>query len=211
MKLNRPTMKLTLLPFLIALCFTACADDQQLQEDGVSQETSQEQEEQEQEQEENSADVSDFAEGNATGEEMSNSAAEVIEETAPDQSIMANEFQTEAGAGEGINNAVLNEFAQSEAAAAPATDTGVAEPIEEAAASSASYTPGGRVLYVLPGGTQSFSAKEGGAPMNFLNQGEHPLVFEEGEWARTHDGAFIPKTSLTTSPVGRNKPPSVWQ
>jgi hypothetical protein len=69
---------------------------------------------------------------------------------------------------------------------------------------------GGVVRYVLPGGSKLYDNPNGTALRN-LEQGDHPLVNEEGEWSRTSDGYYVPTASLTAAPIGRLKQPKEWR
>jgi hypothetical protein len=44
-----------------------------------------------------------------------------------------------------------------------------------------------------------------------LEQGDHPLVFSEGEWARTQDGHYIPNNTLSDKGVARLRKAAAWQ
>lgn len=138
------------------------------------------------------------------------------EEILEGQDATSNEFQNEAGGGEGINNAVeTGEFDETaNPVDSPAVDTDVGTADDAAAAPEApqaAYTPGGVVRYVMSGGATLYTSPDGSAPSGSLEQGDHPLIFAEGEWARTSDGHYLPMTSLTNLPVGRNEAPAIWQ
>ena len=193
--------------------------DQQQEQDGDQQEDQGQDQDQDQEQQEVGQEEVDDEGGNEIVEDVGNEVEEVVEESAAANNAMASEFQNEAGvaAGEGINNSTESEFVEGEVAATPATDTGVEAVAEEAAApeetpeTEATYTPGGRVKYIMSGGATLFSSMEGGEPAGMLEQGDHPVVFEEGEWARTSDGLYLPVSSLSTEPIGRMEPEAMWQ
>lgn len=91
------------------------------------------------------------------------------------------------------------------------------EAIPANAAPAAPATPamapaeGGIVKYVRPGGTQMYQDPQGQNVVKQLEQGDHPLVYENGEWARTSDGYYIPSKGLTSSPVGRAKRTAEWK
>jgi hypothetical protein len=69
---------------------------------------------------------------------------------------------------------------------------------------------GGVVRYVTPGGSKLYDNPNGTVLRN-LEQGDHPLVNEEGEWSRTSDGYYVPTASLTAAPIGRLKQPKDWR
>ena len=67
---------------------------------------------------------------------------------------------------------------------------------------------GGLVKYVLS--ASSLYDKPDGNKIGNLEKGDHPLVFQDGEWSRTSDGYYIPDGDLTPRPVGRNRARSIW-
>ncbi|MDQ3235817.1 MAG: hypothetical protein M3Q07_28750 [Pseudobdellovibrionaceae bacterium] len=100
-----------------------------------------------------------------------------------------------------------------------ATDDGMAEapdsvlaPVAEnpTAPGNAGATTGGVVRYVTPGGSKLYD-KPNGSTLRNLEQGDHPLVNDEGEWARTSDGYYVPLASLTAAPIARLKQPKEWR
>jgi hypothetical protein len=122
--------------------------------------------------------------------------------------------QTASTGGEGINNAEDETLAGMEATptsyeGTAATDTSI--PGATPATAPATYTPGGMVKYVLPGGADLYNSPNSGSVVGRLEQGDHPLVWEENQWARTSDGLYIPSANLTIEAVGRAKKPSSWQ
>lgn len=141
--------------------------------------------------------------------------------------------------GEGVNNALPSEeeFAQGAAGAnpagvpavdAPVTDNTVTEIVDQAAtppdgvtgtdampaqpSMGMGYNPGGIVKYIREGGGSMYSQPAlGGPAVGTLEQGDHPLVFQEADWARTHDGYYIPMSQLSDKGVPRPRYPSVWR
>jgi hypothetical protein len=124
--------------------------------------------------------------------------------------------------GEGVNNAmaVEDEFAQAANTMMMdqgAVDTGInnvvdnaaAEPLEPVATSSVPVDPNGRVKYVMAGGSTMHDQPEGSI-IKDLEQGDHPLVFNEGEWARTSDGFYVPSMTLSQDPIPRRKTKAIW-
>lgn len=205
--------------------FEVQSDEQQEDEDESSEEQQGEDnvEEVSQEQEENFNEEQEFS--NDVGENTDQMVEDIGGDNAIDNAI-GSEFQQEAGieAGDGMNNATENEFASEAATEAPAIDTGVEEVVDQAAASEdganenlqqddtepAKPTSGGRVKYILSS-SPIFSGPDQQEVVGTLEQGDHPLVFEEGEWARTPDGHYIPASSLSEAPIGRFEPDAVWQ
>jgi hypothetical protein len=62
--------------------------------------------------------------------------------------------------------------------------------------------PGGRVRYVPEGGVQVVSAPNGD-PVVTLNQGDHPLTWEESGWLKLANGMYVPSGSLSDKGVPR--------
>ncbi len=90
----------------------------------------------------------------------------------------------------------------------PAGDSILAPVAENPTAPSPSG--GGVVRYVSPGGSKLYD-KPNGDTLRSLEQGDHPLVNEEGEWSRTSDGYYVPAASLTSSPIPRAKQAKDWR
>jgi hypothetical protein len=99
-----------------------------------------------------------------------------------------------------------------------ATDTelggeeSVLAPVAEnpTAPTPAGGSSGGVVRYVTPGGSKLYD-KPNGESLRNLEQGDHPLVNEEGEWSRTSDGYYVPAASLTAAPIPRLKQAKEWR
>ncbi len=89
-----------------------------------------------------------------------------------------------------------------------ATDGG--EELAPVSRNSTTVSTNGKVRYVMAGGTKLYE-KPQGTIVKSLEQGDHPLVSEDGEWARTSDGFYVPSSSLTSDPVGRFKTRQDWQ
>ena len=71
--------------------------------------------------------------------------------------------------------------------------------------------PGGVVRYVPTSGTSTYASPTDKSVVSSLERGDHPLVWTEGEWARTADGKYVPASALVTQPVGRTKAPNPWK
>lgn len=104
-------------------------------------------------------------------------------------------------------NPTLDNSAGNTAMAAP-------EPMEPAsmaapASSEKSPIPGGRVRYVRQGGVQVVSGP-GGAPVASLEQGDHPVTWEENGWLRLSTGMYVPVDSLSDKGVGRPMSGNGW-
>lgn len=66
----------------------------------------------------------------------------------------------------------------------------------------------GRVKYVVS--RSNLYNQPDGQAVSSLEQGDHPLVFDEGVWNRTSDGYYVPTRDLTERPIGRSKKRSPW-
>jgi hypothetical protein len=116
---------------------------------------------------------------------------------------------------------------ETEATAMPIEDTAMAEapPMEEAPQDFAddgggmgqsapsgptAPIPGGRVRYVPEGGVQVFSAPNG-SPVTNLEQGDHPVTWEDQGWLKITNGAFVPQGSMSDQGVGRPDYGVSWQ
>ena len=200
-------MKILVVTTFTLLNLLGCSDDQQQFDQNFAQQQGQEESEQEQ---------AEDGETNQESNELDDASQSIIEDASENSSeLLGNSYQEEGEEGESLNNSTENEFEESnESAEMPAVDQAVDETSAGAAAGSqqmqeATYTPGGRVKYVTSSST--VYSDKGSAPSGQLEQGDHPLVFEEGEWSRTADGQYIDAASLTDAPVGRYELPAVWQ
>lgn len=87
------------------------------------------------------------------------------------------------------------------ASAAPAMDPAAAS--APAAPAEGAPVPGGRVRYVKEGGVQVVSAPGGGQPVMTLEQGEHPVTWEENGYLRISNGLYVPIDSMSDKGVPR--------
>lgn len=166
------------------------------------------------------ADDEDFSanEGQTTnnaGEEISNNQ-------------LAN-LTNDAGAQAPINNAALNaEAAPMNAAitnaapmnaapmnaaapvnpAAPMAD--VAAPVDPVTA-AASPTDRGIVKYVRSSGLSIVDQPGSTTVSGTLDQGDHPVVWENGEWARLSNGKYVSSKGLSEKGVGRVRGTNPWR
>ena len=69
--------------------------------------------------------------------------------------------------------------------------------------------PNGRVRYVKEGGVQVVNAPNG-SPVMTLEQGDHPVTWEENGWLKLADGLFVPVDGLSSKGVGRAKGGQSW-
>lgn len=95
--------------------------------------------------------------------------------------------------------------------AAPLADQGIEAYSAPQSSESIPTDNRGIVKYVMPGGTEVYANKNQQEVVNTLVQGDHPLVWEEGEWSRTSDGQYIPISTLSSEPIGRERTPAIWQ
>ena len=187
---------------------SGCSDQQEMEEPLEQGQQEDENQDQEDEQGQEDGDMEE------EGEDIEDNMGE--EEAGDDSSnVLENAYQNaQEGEGEAINNSTENEFqANQDIAELPATDNAVADPIaEQAAAEPTEPAPseGARVMYAIQE-TGVFSAADGANQIESMQQGDHPLIFAEGEWSRTSDGKYVNSSSLTQKPVGRIKPAATWQ
>jgi hypothetical protein len=106
-------------------------------------------------------------------------------------------------------NAPMNNIGMATNASMPA-----AEPAPMAAAaapqSDVAPIPGGRVRYVPAGGVQVLSAPGGGAVAT-LEQGDHPVTWEENGYLKIGNGMYVPVGSMSDAGVARPFNARVWQ
>jgi cytoskeletal protein RodZ len=88
-------------------------------------------------------------------------------------------------------------------------DTAAAAPTAPAAGGPQAPVAGGRVRYVREGGVQVVNAP-GGAPVFTLEQGDHPVTWEENGWLRLNTGMYVPADALSDQGVGRPNNGRSW-
>lgn len=74
----------------------------------------------------------------------------------------------------------------------------------------AKVDPNAITKYVLPGGS-ALHTEPNGTSTRALDQGDHPLIFGDGEWVSTSDGYYLPSETLSKTPIGRRKQKQSWQ
>jgi len=97
-------------------------------------------------------------------------------------------------------------------ASAPAAATPPpAEPSAATAAASGPNSPmtGGRVRYVKDGGVQAVNAPNG-SPVATLEQGEHPITWEENGWLKITTGMYVPADGMSNTGVPRPQTGGGW-
>ena len=79
------------------------------------------------------------------------------------------------------------------------------------ASSPGGLTPrsNGRVRYVKEGGVQLKNAPNGSPVMN-LEQGDHPVTWEENGMLKVADGLYVPVDGMSDKGVGRSRGARVW-
>ena len=159
----------------------------------------------------------DAAQGNAANETAAQG------EAPSDTDLAAN--------GADINSATTDDAAQLDAtlngagaantAAAPmnpastgagnAAMPGAAAPAPAAPAAGGPEAPlaGGRVRYVKEGGVQVVNSP-GGSPVFTLEQGDHPVTWEENGWLKLNTGMYVPADALSDQGVGRPGNGHAW-
>ncbi len=128
-----------------------------------------------------------------------------------------NEGQANAGAQGAETNSATEEIDptldNSGAAATPvntaATAPATPPPAAVATGGEGSPVPGGRVRYVKEGGVQAVNAP-GGQPVMMIEQGEHPVTWEENGYLRIANGVYVPVDALSDKGVPRAKTSGGW-
>ncbi len=125
--------------------------------------------------------------------------------------------QDDAAEGNGQENFVDNDAAGAGAQGADANSATAdatlnnagSVPVNTAAATPApvaggegSPVPGGRVRYVKEGGVQAVNAP-GGQPVMMIEQGEHPVTWEENGYLKIANGVYVPVDSLSDKGISR--------
>lgn len=67
----------------------------------------------------------------------------------------------------------------------------------------------GKVKYVTRNVTRH--AAPNGPVVGEFEQGEHPLIYQNGNWVELHDGSFVKGNGLSEKPVGYNKGKKSWR
>ena len=141
----------------------------------------------------------DAGEGNGSESSVDEADASGGEGGADVNSATADEAAPPAnGAGNPAAEPAPANAAPANAAPAPAT---AAAPAPAAPADGAPVA-GGRVRYIKKGGAQIVSAP-GGAPVGQLEQGDHPVTWEENGYYRVANGMYIPKSAVSEKGVPR--------
>ena len=160
-----------------------------------------------QQQEENleATDGNEAAANNAEGNENANLGQDDAAEGNGQENFVDNDAQANAGAqGAEANSATTDVAADAtldNAGAAPVNTTATATPAP-AAGGEGSPVPGGRVRYVKEGGVQAVNAP-GGQPVMMIEQGEHPVTWEENGYLKIADGVYVPVDALSDKGVSR--------
>lgn len=152
----------------------------------------------------NNAAQENVGEGNGQGNYTDGAEANngTAEDNADTQNDTAEESPTLDG-GSSAEAPPLNS-APSNIAADPTAGLPTAAPALPAAPApeGSAPVPGGRVRYVKEGGAQVMNAPNG-QPVGNLEQGEHPVTWEENGWFRVSNGWYIPKDAMSEKGVPR--------
>lgn len=71
---------------------------------------------------------------------------------------------------------------------------------------------GGRVFYISANNTPVMSGpSESSEKINVLNQGDHVLVWAEGDWGKTQNGQYLPMKYLSSKGIARERKPAIWR
>lgn len=153
---------------------------------------------------------------NAAGENFLDAAAEAPAADPTADAALAENSSDDLGIAPSDDTLGGNQNAVQPNTNVGATDASLGVPDDSApgnavpAAVAPAPMTGGRVHYVMKGGASAYD-RPSGQVVKSLEQGDHPLVTAEGEWARTSDGAYIQNSSLTSRPVSRAKSPKAWR
>ncbi len=95
--------------------------------------------------------------------------------------------------------------------AAALTQTAPSNTVSTASPIASGLTPksDGRVRYVKEGGIQIINAPNG-SPVASLEQGDHPVTWEENGWLKIADGMYLPVDGVSQKGVGRPKGQRSW-
>lgn len=149
-----------------------------------------------------------------TNDSGSDDAGEPSGSGSGDNNASGNDAQGEDG---GDDEAPATDPAPNDASAAvapPATDPAPVEnatpppasnpaPAEPAASSAQAPIEGGRVRYVREGGAKVTSQASGGDIVRTLEQGEHPVTWDEGGAYRVGPGMYVSKDSMSDIGIPR--------
>ena len=76
--------------------------------------------------------------------------------------------------------------------------------------SSTAPITGGRVRYAKSAGTQVVDAP-GGSPVTTLEQGDHPVTWEESGWFKLGTGLYVSTDALSDKGIPRSSSGNPWQ
>lgn len=82
-------------------------------------------------------------------------------------------------------------------------------PPPAAAGGEGSPVPGGRVRYVKAGGVQAVNAP-GGQPVMMIEQGEHPVTWEENGYLKIANGVYVPVDAMSDKGIARPTTAGGW-
>lgn len=196
-----------LLSSLAALALVACSGSQQDQEELEAEDNQQANLGEDDAAEGNGQENYDN-EGGGNNQYAQEQGADVNSDTAEEEGAEADPTLDDTATAEAPvaepapMNAAPQQAAMPQQAAAPVA-------AQTAGPTAESPVPGGRVRYVREGGIQVMSAP-GGTPVQTLDQGEHPVTWEENGWLRITNGMYVPADSMSDKGVPRSPASGSW-
>ncbi len=131
------------------------------------------------------------------------------------ENIVDGDDKKDKGEGADINSATADGATDATldnaggAATPPGNATAGATPAATPPPTGATPVAGGRVRYVKQGGVQAVSAP-GGQPVMTIEQGEHPVTWEENGYLRIANGLYVPVDALSDKGVARPVTAGGW-
>jgi hypothetical protein len=154
---------------------------------------------------ENDEGTNNEAMNNSQGAELNNDTADEATEDTGTETVNATLDNTGGG---NTSNTSMN--APPPEPAPPVNNTAaMAPPPASAGGGAGAPVPGGRVRYIKSSGTQVMSGP-GGSPVRTLDQGDHPVTWEENGWLRIADGMYVPMDAVSDAGVPRTTGPRAW-
>ena len=193
---------LTLVVGLVAVPLTGCAGQQQSDEGDMSNDNAKGDDD-------NAADEKDKgdnAQGNFSNgnEQAKGNAADVNNDTSSDTAADATGGDDAPPTDAVATNPANDPAAAPSAAPGPGvTGQTQAAPQAPAAASAQAPLPGGRVRYAKQAGVQVVSSPKGGQVVRTLEQGDHPVTWEENGFLKIADGMYVPVDAMSDKGVPR--------
>jgi hypothetical protein len=159
-----------------------------------------------------------YVDGDNSGYEAQNGAetnSDVVDDASasnymgtPNNTLENPSAMTANYSGDGANQAITNQAIANQTNQAYAPTETAAMPA--AAPSDSAPISGGRVRYVPAGGVQVVSGP-GGSVVTSLQQGDHPVTWEENGYLKISNGMYVPVGALSDAGVPRAFPGPTWQ